>query len=56
MLAASISFITPFEPSCLLVYGPGQYRLRDFVVVGGGLTLVLALVVLPLIPLFWPLG
>jgi di/tricarboxylate transporter len=56
MLAASISFITPFEPSCLLVYGPGQYRLRDFVVVGGGLTLVLALVVLPLIPLIWPLG
>lgn len=44
MLAASVSFSTPFEPSCLLVYGPGRYRFRDFVVVGGGLTLLLALV------------
>lgn len=55
MLAASISFLTPFEPSCLLVYGPGRYRFRDFVRVGGGLTLVLLIVVLPLIPLFWKL-
>lgn len=56
MLAASISFITPFEPSCLLVYGPGRYRFRDFVIVGGGLTLVLTCIVLPLIPFFWSLG
>ncbi|MFT5470211.1 MAG: di/tricarboxylate transporter [Verrucomicrobiales bacterium] len=55
MLAASISFITPFEPSCLLVYGPGRYRFRDFFLVGGGLTLALTCVVLPLIPVFWPL-
>ena len=55
MLAASISFITPFEPSCLLVYGPGKYRSRDFAVVGGGLTIVLSLAVVPLIPLIWPL-
>ncbi len=55
MLAASISFIAPFEPSCILVYGPGKYRFVDFVKVGTGLTLVLVLVVLPLIPVFWKL-
>ena len=55
MLAASISFIAPFEPSCILVYGPGKYRFMDFVKVGVGLTLVLALTVLPLIPFFWKL-
>lgn len=56
MLAASISFITPFEPSCILVYGPGKYRFFDFVKVGGGLTVVLAIVVLALLPLLWPLN
>jgi di/tricarboxylate transporter len=55
MLAASISFITPFEPSCLLVYGPGKYRFRDFVKVGFGLTAVLGIVMLILIPILWPL-
>lgn len=55
MLAASISFITPFEPSCILVYGPGKYRFVDFIKVGAGLTLVLAIVVLLFLPVFWPL-
>ena len=55
MLAASISFIAPFEPSCILVYGPGKYRFLDYVKTGLGLTLILAVVVLLLIPLFWPL-
>lgn len=55
MLAASVSFITPFEPSCVLVYGPGKYKFADFVKVGIGLTVVLSLVVIPLIPIFWPL-
>jgi di/tricarboxylate transporter len=54
MLAASISFIAPFEPSCILVYGPGKYRFGDFVKVGSGLTLVLLVVVLALLPVFWP--
>ena len=43
MLAASVSFITPFEPSCILVYGPGKYRFIDFVKVGLGLTVVLTI-------------
>jgi len=55
MLAASISFIAPFEPSCILVYGPGKYRFLDYVKTGIGLTLILSVVVLFLIPLFWPL-
>jgi len=55
MLAGSISFITPFEPSCILVYGPGKYRFRDFVKVGSGLTLILSIVILLLLPRLWPL-
>jgi di/tricarboxylate transporter len=55
MLAASISFVAPLEPACILVYGPGRYRFLDFVRVGGGLTLILIPIVLLLIPVFWPL-
>ncbi|HEU5078293.1 MAG TPA: SLC13 family permease [Opitutaceae bacterium] len=55
MLSASLSMITPFEPSCLLVYGPGKYKFRDFVKVGGGLTLVLVTLVLLVLPRFYPI-
>ncbi len=55
MLAASISFIAPLEPSCVIVYGPGRYKFMDFVRVGGLLTVILVLIVLPLVPLLWPL-
>lgn len=55
MLAASVSFIAPFEPSCVLVYGPGKYKFRDFIKAGGVLTILLATLVLFLIPVFWPL-
>ena len=55
MLAASVSFITPFEPACILVYGPGKYRFVDFVKVGLLLTIILIVVVLFALPLFWPL-
>jgi di/tricarboxylate transporter len=55
MLAASVSFVTPFEPSCILVYGPGKYKFMDFVKVGLGLTIVLTVAVLLLLPFFWPL-
>jgi di/tricarboxylate transporter len=55
MLAASISFIAPFEPACILVYGPGKYKFMDFVKTGAGLTLILMLLVLFFIPIFWPL-
>ncbi len=55
MLSASISVLTPFEPSCILVYGPGKYRFSDFLKVGGGMTFVMLLIVLALVPVFWPL-
>lgn len=55
MIAASISFIAPLEPSCVIVYGPGRYRFFDFARVGGLLTLILAVIILPLIPILWPL-
>jgi len=55
MLGASVSLITPFEPSCILVYGPGKYRFRDFVRTGAPLTVVLTIIVLLLLPVFWPL-
>lgn len=54
-LAASISYITPFEPSCLLVYGPGKYRFRDFFVAGAPLSLLLLVILMLLVPLLWPL-
>jgi len=53
--AASCSFLTPLEPSCVLVYGPGGYRFFDFVRVGGLLTVVVFAIAMLLIPLFWPL-
>jgi di/tricarboxylate transporter len=55
MLGASISVLTPFEPSCLIVFGPGKYRFFDFIKVGGLITLLLGAVVLFLVPVFWPL-
>ena len=54
-LAASLSFITPFEPACILVYGPGKYRFRDFVIAGLPLSLLVLLILLVLGPRIWPL-
>ncbi len=54
-LAASLSFITPLEPSCLLVYGPGRYRFGDFVRAGAPLTLIALALLLLLVPILWPL-
>ena len=55
MLAASVSLVTPFEPSCILVYGPGKYRFRDFIRIGSPLTFILILVIVALVPVFWPI-
>jgi di/tricarboxylate transporter len=54
-VAASTSYLTPLEPACLMVYGPGRYRFIDFLKVGGLLTLVVFLLAIGLVPLFWPL-
>jgi len=39
-VAASTSYLTPLEPACLMVYGPGRYRFMDFLKVGGLLTIL----------------
>ncbi len=55
-IGASCSFLTPLEPSCLMVYGPGNYRFVDFVRVGSLLTLIILVVAIVLVPLIWPLS
>jgi di/tricarboxylate transporter len=52
--AASCSFLTPLEPACILVYGPGRYRFFDFFKVGLPLTIVVFIFCMLLIPVFWP--
>ena len=54
-LSASLSFIAPLEPALLLVYGKGNYRLRDFILAGLPLTAVSLAIVLLLVPVLWPL-
>ncbi|MGB2403047.1 MAG: SLC13 family permease [Akkermansiaceae bacterium] len=55
ILSASLSFITPFEPASLLVYGAGHYRFVDFVRVGLPMTIMLVFVLVVIVPLIWPL-
>lgn len=55
-IAASTSYLTPLEPACLMVYGPGRYRFMDFVRVGGLLTVVVFVIAIILTPLLWPLA
>jgi di/tricarboxylate transporter len=54
-IAASCSFITPMEPSCIMVYGPGRYKFRDFMVAGTPLTLLVMIISLIMVPWLWPL-
>lgn len=54
-VAASCSYLTPLEPACLMVYGPGRYRFFDFVRVGAPLTVMIFAIAMLLVPRFWPL-
>jgi di/tricarboxylate transporter len=54
-IAASCSFMTPLEPACALVYNPGKYRVLDFMRAGIGLTVVVFVIAMILIPILWPL-
>ena len=54
-IAASTSYLTPLEPSCLMVYGPGNYRFSDFLKVGSLLTLIVYGIAIALVPVLWPL-
>lgn len=54
-VGASCSYLTPLEPACLMVYGPGRYRFLDFLKVGSVLTVLIYLLAIILVPLFFPL-
>ena len=54
-VAASCSYLTPLEPSCLMVYGPGRYKFRDFLKIGSVLTVLIYVIAIVLVPIVWPL-
>jgi len=54
-VAASAAFLSPVgHPANLLIMGPGGYRFSDYIKVGLPLTLVIFLVVMLVMPIFWP--
>ena len=54
-LATSMAFVTPLgHPVNILMLGPGGYRFRDFFKVGLPLTILLFIIVLVVLPIFWP--
>ena len=55
-MASSASFMTPVShPANILVMGPGGYRFSDYLKIGGLLTLVILVVLMVVLPVFWPL-
>lgn len=54
-VAASCSYMTPLEPSCLLVYAPGRYKFADFLKVGTLLTVLIFFVAILIVPMVWKL-
>ncbi len=56
-MSASASFLSPVaHPANVLTMGPGGYRFTDYIKVGLPLTLVVLIVVLVILPIFWPLS
>lgn len=55
MFAASASFLTPLGyQTNLMVYGPGGYKLKDYIKVGLPMTLLIMVVSLLMIPVVFP--
>ena len=55
-MAASSSFTSPVShPANVLVMGPGGYRFIDYVKLGLPLTLVVFVILMIVIPIFWPM-
>jgi di/tricarboxylate transporter len=54
-VAASCSYLTPLEPSCLMVYGPGKYQFSDFFKVGLPLTVLIYCLAIMIVPWVWPI-
>lgn len=54
-IAAAGSFLSPVShPANLLVMGPGGYKFTDYIKLGLPLSLVVMVIVLILLPIFWP--
>jgi di/tricarboxylate transporter len=53
-VGASLAFMTPLEPACLLVMSTGRYRFKDFLIFGLPLTLLAFGGVVLLVPLVFP--
>ena len=55
-IGTSMAFITPLGHAVnLLVMSPGGYTFKDFVKVGLPLTVICFVVVMIVLPIFWPL-
>ncbi|HQT67297.1 MAG TPA: SLC13 family permease [Acetobacteraceae bacterium] len=55
-VGASLPFLTPIGHPCnLLVMGPGGYKFSDYARLGTPLTIITALVAVPLLMFVWPL-
>lgn len=53
ILSASISMIAPFEPASILVFSAGKYKMKDFIKIGGLLTVIALLIILIMVPILW---
>jgi len=52
--AASSAFISPIGyQTNLMIYGPGGYKFKDFIIVGTPLLILLSIIVPVFISLFW---
>lgn len=55
-LATSLAFVTPLgHPVNILMMAPGGYTFKDFFKVGLPLTILLFLVIMVVLPIFWPM-
>ena len=52
-LSASLSFISPLEPACLLVYDAGRYTFLDYAKAGTPLTIICVALLLVIVPWAW---
>lgn len=54
--ATSLTLMTPLgHPVAMLVMAPGGYKFKDYLRIGVPLTILLSVMLLTLLPIFWPL-
>jgi len=55
-LGCSLAFLTPYgHPVNVMIMGPGGYKMRDFLRIGGPLTVLLFFTILAGLHFFWGL-